>query len=198
MRGAASDQRHTLLHVTRAASPTGPNRADRPSDRPSSRPSDRSSRQPAGQPARPARPALLAVVCLLTLLEAAAALGLGLGLAADLVRGRVQSVGASTFLVVCALGIALLLSASARGLWRGRRWARSPVMTFQVLLVVLGVGWVGADPAPWTWGVLAVALVVAVALFVPAVVAATTGRGEQEPPRGDAPGTRTTGTTGRR
>jgi len=168
--------------VTRAASPTGPDRASRPAHEP---------------PTAPARPALLAVVCLLTLLEAAAAFGLGVAWAADLVRGAAQSVGATTFLVVFALGIAVLLAASARGLWRGRRWARSPVMTWQVLLIVLGVGWVGADPAPWTWGVLAVALVVAVGLFVPAVVAATTGHADQDPGTGDAPGTRP-GAAGRR
>jgi len=116
-------------------------------------------------------------VCLLTLLEAAAAVGLAVAWTVDLVRGVSVSVGATLFLVVFGLAVALVLAAAARGLWRGRRWARSPVMTWQVMLVVLSVGWIGADPAPWTWGVLVVALVVGVGLLLPPVVAATTAPG---------------------
>ncbi|UJP41817.1 hypothetical protein F1D97_14830 [Cellulomonas palmilytica] len=136
---------------------------------------------------------MLAVVCLLTLLEAAAAVGLSVAWVSDLVRGVSVRPAATVFLVVFGLTVALVLVASARGLWRGRRWARSPVMTWQIMLVVLSLGWVGADPAPWAWGVLVVALVVGVGLLLPSVVAATTAR----PGDDDAPGT-TRGTAGRR
>ncbi|WP_232514716.1 hypothetical protein [Cellulomonas sp. PSBB021] len=149
---------------------------------------------PARQPdPAPARPPLLAVLCLLTLLEAAAAVGLAVAWVVDLVSGVSVRPAATVFLVVFGLAVALVLAASARGLWRGRRWARSPVMTWQIMLVVLSLGWVGADPAPWTWAVLAVALVVGVGLLLPPVVAATTGRAGDD----DAPGT-ARGTAGRR
>lgn len=123
---------------------------------------------------RATRPPLLAVVCLLTLLEAALAAGLGIAWAADLVTGGAAAPGATAFLALFALGIACLLAACARGLWRGRRWARSPVMTWQVLLVVLAVGWLGAEVTVWAVLVLAVALAVGIGLLLPPVVAATT------------------------
>jgi hypothetical protein len=134
----------------------------------------------------PVRPPLLAVVCLLTLLEAALAAGLGIAWAVDLVTGRADAPAATAFLALFALGIACLLAACARGLWRGRRWARSPVMTWQVLLVVLAVGWLGAEVTVWAVLVLAVALAVGVGLLLPPVVAATTGTGSPtaEPPSG--------------
>ena len=52
---------------------------------------------------------------------------------------------ASLFLAAFGVGIALLLLLAARGLWRGRRWARSPVIMWQILLVVLALGWLGAE-----------------------------------------------------
>jgi hypothetical protein len=126
---------------------------------------------------RPAPPLLLAVVCLLTLLEAALAAGLGIAWAIDLVTGRAEAAGATAFLALFALGIACLLGACARGLWRGRRWARSPVMTWQVPLIVLAVGWLGAEVTVWAVLVLAVALVVGIGLVLPPVVRATAASG---------------------
>jgi len=96
------------------------------------------------------------------------------------VRGAATMPAASLFLAAFGIGIALLLLLAARGLWRGRRWARSPVITWQILLVVLSLGWLGADPSVWAVAVLVVATLVGVGLLLPSVVAVTT------PPR-DAP-----------
>ena len=93
------------------------------------------------------RPPVLLVVCCLIVLEAAAFAGLGLAVGAELVRGRATMPGATAFLAVCALGVAALLGLCARGLWRGRRWARSPVIMWQILLVVLALGWYSAEPS---------------------------------------------------
>lgn len=149
---------------------------------------------PTPASARPNRPVALAVVCLVTLLEAAAAVGLAVAWASDLVRGVSVRPAATVFLIVCGLGVALVLAASARGLWRGRRWARSPVMTWQIMLVVLSVGWLGVETSVWAWGVLVAAVAVGVGLLLPAVVAVTTA------PREDADGAPGTpsGTPGRR
>jgi hypothetical protein len=122
----------------------------------------------------------LLLVCLLVTLEAAAFLGLGIAWTADVVRGAATMPGASLFLAAFGIGIALLLLLAARGLWRGRRWARSPVITWQILLVVLAIGWLGAQPSAWAVVVLVVATLVGVGLLLPSVVAVTT------PPR-DAP-----------
>ncbi len=122
------------------------------------------------------RPVPLVVVCALVLLQAGLLVGLAGAWAADLLRGASQLPAATVFLVLFALGVAAVLVLAARGLWQGRRWARSPVMTWEVLLVVLAAGWLGSDPAPWAVAVLVSAIVVGVGLLVPAVVAATVER----------------------
>jgi len=118
------------------------------------------------------------VLCLLVVLQAGALVGMAVAWLTDLVRGASRLPGATVFLVVFALGLAAVLVLAARGLWAGRRWARSPVMTWQVLLVVMAVGWLGADPAWWIVAVLVSAVVVGVGLLMPRVVAATVGRSE--------------------
>ncbi|QTE31313.1 hypothetical protein J4E96_04175 [Pengzhenrongella sicca] len=118
----------------------------------------------------------MAVACLLVLVQAAAALGLGVAWAADLVRGRVELPGATAFLALSAVAVAAILVAGARGLWRGRRWARAPIITWQLLLVVMAIGWFSADPSAWALVLLVAVVFVVVALLLPAVVAATSGR----------------------
>jgi hypothetical protein len=119
---------------------------------------------------------VLAVLCVLVVLEAGALVGMAVVWLTELVRGESQLPGATVFLVVFAVGVAAVLVLAARGLWAGRRWARSPVMTWQVLLVVMAVGWLGADPAWWIVAVLVSALLVGVGLLLPPVVAATVDR----------------------
>jgi len=114
--------------------------------------------------------------------------GLGVAFAVEIVRGS-QVAGAMAFLVVFALAVAAVLALSARGLWRGRRWARSPVLTWQLFLVVLAVGWLQVEATGWAAGIVAVALAVGVGLLTPGVVAATTGRGDEgEPAAPRSPG----------
>src|SRR6478735_10555425 len=114
---------------------------------------------------------MLLVVCCLVVLEAAAFAGLGLAVGAELVRGRATMPGATAFLAVCGLGVAALLGLCARGLWRGRRWARSPVVMWQILLVVLALGWYSAQASVLGVVVLVVATLVGVGLLLPPVVA---------------------------
>ena len=133
------------------------------------------------------RPALLAVLCLVILVQAAVLVGLGGAWLKDLVTGASQLPGATVFLVAFALGIAALLIAAARALWNGRRWARSPVLTWQLLLIAMSVGWLRTEPTGWAIAVLASAVVVGVGLLLPPVIAATSGR----PARPDDGGFRT-------
>ena len=92
----------------------------------------------------------------------------------ELVTGRAQSVGVSLFLVAFALGVATLLVASARGLLQGRRWARSPVATWQILQVVVTVSSLQVGVTPWVVVALVLALAVLVLLMLRPVVEATT------------------------
>jgi hypothetical protein len=122
------------------------------------------------------RPRLLAVICLLVLFEATLLAGVGIAFGAELVRGT-RVPGAAAFLLVFMLGVSAVLVVSARGLWRGRRWSRSPVLTGQLLLVVLALGWLGVELTWWAFLVLVAASVVGIGLVLPSVVAATVGTG---------------------
>ncbi|WP_066582689.1 hypothetical protein [Cellulomonas timonensis] len=123
-------------------------------------------------------PRLLAPICLLVLLEAALLVGLGVAFGVEIAGGSLVA-GAMIFLIVFALGVAAVLVASARGLWRGRRWARSPVLTWQLFLIVLAAGWFNVEPTAWAAAILVIALAIGVGLMLPSVVAATTGRGDE-------------------
>ena len=131
------------------------------------------------------RPTSLAVLCVLVVLESVVVAGMGVAFTVDLVRGVTQVPAATVFLVLFCAGVTALLVAAARGLWQGRRWARSPVMTWQILLVVLAVGWLGVEASVWAAAVLAVAVAVGVLLVLPPVVAATTQTAAE--PGGSAP-----------
>ncbi len=88
---------------------------------------------------------------------------------------------ASIATAVFALSFALLLAAAARGLLRRQRWARAPVITVQLLVLLAlavpllqaGTWWAGA-------GLVVLALTAGAGLFVPAVVDHT--RGADSPP----------------
>ncbi|GIG22889.1 hypothetical protein Cch01nite_36130 [Cellulomonas chitinilytica] len=130
------------------------------------------------------RTAPLVVVCALVAVEAIAFLGLGVAFVVDLTRGNATLPAATVFLALFALAVAALLGGASRGLWRGRRWARSPVMTWQILLVVMSLGWLGVEASVWAVAVAVVAVVVAVGLLLPSVVAATTGPAGPDLPTG--------------
>ncbi|MGY4643151.1 hypothetical protein [Cellulomonas sp. URHB0016] len=116
----------------------------------------------------------LAVVCALVAAEALGFLGLGIAFVTELARGNADLPAATVFLALFVLGVAALLGGAARGLWKGRRWARSPVMTWQILLLVLSLGWLGVEASAWAVAVACVAVLVGVGLLLPPVVAATT------------------------
>lgn len=129
------------------------------------------------------RPLLLVVACGLVLLEV-----LGLVLAAvagvlTLVRGS-DAPGVAVFLVVLALGAALLLASAARGLWSGRRWGRGPVLTAQVLMVVVSATLWSAGAGGRSAAGVVLGVAVAATVLAPPVVAATSRTGTDEPDRG--------------
>ena len=118
-------------------------------------------------------PALLIVIIGVALEILALVVGAVLVLI-EMVTGGSRSLGVSLFLVIFGLGLAALLAASCRALLRGRRWARSPVATWQLLQIVVAVSWLQFTVTFWGFVVLALAVVVLVALMLPPVVAATT------------------------
>ncbi|SDQ08633.1 hypothetical protein [Quadrisphaera sp. DSM 44207] len=123
--------------------------------------------------------ALLAVVAAVAL-EALLLLGVVVLYAVELLgAGAVDAAGA-TATAALAGAAGLGLGACARGLLAGRRWARAPVLTWQLLQAAVAVPLLAG---PWWWagaGLLVLAVVAGVGLFAPSVVAATTA--PQPPP----------------
>ena len=118
-------------------------------------------------------PRALGAVLLAVLVEAVALLAAG-GLAVvELARGN-GAVGINLFLAAFAWGIAAVLVAAVRALRAGRRWARSPVITWQLFQVVVAITWLQAAVNPFAVTLLVLALAVVVGLLLPTVVAATT------------------------
>lgn len=122
--------------------------------------------------ASPPRPILLVVVVALVALEA----GLLLGLAGvSLLTGVTGDGPPGLTLATAALAaiIAGFLGLSARGLWLGRRWARGPVLTWQLLQAAVSASEL-ARAGGWVAAVLiALSAVVVAGLLSPAVTRAT-------------------------
>lgn len=133
------------------------------------------------QPPRPAAaPGAVRLLAGLVVLQALAVAVIAGALVVALVRGTSMP-GPVVFLVVLAAGIAAVLGGAGRALLQGHRWGRAPVMTVQILLVVLAVGWLGVEVAVWSVAVLALAVVVGGLLVTPTVVAWTTvGAGRED------------------
>jgi hypothetical protein len=129
------------------------------------------------EPARRARPPLLVAVIAGVALEAGLMLGVAAYYVAGVTRQAATDAGAAlgAAALIVALGAFLLVCAWA--LWRGRRWARGPVMTWQ-LLQILALATTGGLGTWWGWVVVLLAAAVAGGLLAPPVVRATTSKAE--------------------
>lgn len=90
------------------------------------------------------------------LVEVTALVGLAGWWLVELVGGHSSSVGVALFLVAFALGVAAVLLGSVRALRARHRWARGPVMTWQLLQGATAVAVLqavataaGSGPAAW-------------------------------------------------
>lgn len=98
-------------------------------------------------------------------------------LVSTVAAGATDPLAAAATAVLAALVGAFLLLC-ARALWRRRRWARGPVVAWQLLqlLTVVSTSFAGYR---WAGALLVVASLVAlVGLLTPTVVAETTGRAD--------------------
>ena len=142
----------------------------RPAPRPAGTPG------PAGPSGRPPRAVL--VLTALVLAQAVGLLAVVVVLVVGLVRGTTLP-GPVVFMAVLALGLAALLAGAGRALRAGHRWGRAPVLTVQILLVVLALGWLGTEVAAWSAAVLALAVVTGALVVAPPVVAWTAAPGDR-------------------
>lgn len=115
------------------------------------------------------------MVVVATLLEALALVGGAVVVVVGVVADGATSPAMAVALVVLALAFAALLALSARALAEGRRWARSPVATWQLLQGLGAFTAFQQTHAPLALVVVALSLAVLVLLMTPPVVRATTG-----------------------
>jgi hypothetical protein len=104
-------------------------------------------------------------------LEALLVLGGAVGSAVSSATGDAQDRVGALFLAVTALALAAGLATLAVGVRRGARWARTPVLVWQVLQVIVSLG--GGTGLPLAAGIPLAVLGVAVGYGVlrPGVVA---------------------------
>jgi len=137
-----------------------------------------SSAATPGEPWR--RPGLLLGVCVVVVLEAALLIGVAGACLVSIVRGTSEAPGTAAGIAGFGALLAAALLGCARALWRGRRWARGPVLTWQVLQGATAVSVLSGEQRPTAFALLAVALLGAVLLLLPPVIAATAGSGSSK------------------
>ena len=123
---------------------------------------------------------------MLTLVEAGALLGVAGWWTTQAAEGGITAgeggiTAAEVFLIVFAAGVALVLAAAARALARGRRGARGPILTWQVLQAITATTVLGV-PQARLWAVVAIAW--AAALFALLIISAGPA-GSPAPPERD-------------
>jgi len=115
--------------------------------------------------------ALRAVAVALLLVQALVLVGFAVAWLVSLARGSAAYPQAVVGLAVLALAAAAILALCARGALRAAAWTRAPVVTFQLLLGIMGIEWFrGGSPGVGALAVV-IAVVVVVAMLWPGVVA---------------------------
>jgi hypothetical protein len=133
---------------------------------------------PSETPSFRRRSTALRAVVAAVLLEALILVGVAVFFVVEIFIARPADAVAAAVIAALALLLGAFLALCARALWAGRRWGRSPVITWQLLMVLgvvpslMGERWYVAVP------LLAMCLVAAGGLMLPVVVKETTHSGE--------------------
>lgn len=96
------------------------------------------------------------------LVEIGALVALAVGLFVEVLGGQTAMGGVTAVMAVVFLGLTALLLVGARALQQGRRWGRGPVITWQLLLLAIGL----SQAATLTWWLVALLVAVPVAVAV--------------------------------
>jgi hypothetical protein len=121
----------------------------------------------------------LRAAAVLIAVEALAALVFGALAATGIHRNRIV-VGAGTALLM--LGYGVLLAAAARGVWRGRRWSRAPVVAAQLIQIPVAWSFAGGQTT-WLALLLAgVSIAILVCVLLPSSTAIFAGSSSKTSP----------------
>ncbi|QGH70242.1 hypothetical protein [Pseudactinotalea sp. HY158] len=105
--------------------------------------------------------------------EVVALVGAAVWMLVDRPEGGADSLPYGIAMAVTLLLFAGLVGLGVRGLWRGHRWGRGPVVTWQLLQGITVATMWGLLPAAVAATALALSVVVLVTLLTPAALAAT-------------------------
>jgi len=109
-------------------------------------------------------------------IEALALLAGALLLIVALIGGFTDDTSMAVFVLVFGGGMGLILTVMLRNLSRGKRWARGPLVTWQLFQLAVAVPLLQGS-TPWIGiALLILAAVVLVGMFTPTVLALTTDR----------------------
>jgi len=109
-------------------------------------------------------------------IEALALLAGALLLIVALIGGFTDDTSMAVFVLVFGGGMGLMLAVMLRNLSRGKRWARGPLVTWQLFQIAVAVPLLQGS-TPWIGiALLLLAAVVLVGMFTPTVLALTTDR----------------------
>jgi hypothetical protein len=122
---------------------------------------------------RAARPAGVAVIVVILLLEALAFLAVAALFVASSASEDPMALGRSVFLTVFLVLLAVWLVLVSRALWRGYRWPRSAALVIQLFLVILSVSFFSGGAVLIGAAMLVPGAVVLLALFTRPVLTYT-------------------------
>lgn len=121
----------------------------------------------------PLRNLPLLVALVLAGLEALLLVVAGVWSLVTMVQEGFTQVPLSIALALVLMLFALLLVVGMNALWKGRRWGRGPVLTWQLLQAAIALGVIGMSPAWVVYPAIGASVLVGVGLLLPASVAAT-------------------------
>lgn len=124
---------------------------------------------------------MLLIVAVVTALEAALLLAVAGFFVVELLRVPATSVAGAVVTAVLAALMGAFLLLCARHLLLGRRWARAPVITWQLLQASVAVPTTRSDVAVVGWLLLAASVVVTLGVLTPQVRRYTAGMAEDTP-----------------
>lgn len=109
-------------------------------------------------------------------IEAAALAAGAILLTIALIGGFTDDTSMAVFVMVFGGGMAAILAITLRNLFRGKRWARGPLITWQIFQLTVAVPLLQGS-TPWIGvALLILALIVTIAMFTPTVLRVTTDR----------------------
>ena len=136
---------------------------------------------------RTPRPGLVVALLIATGVEALALWGYTAIGAVSLMTGGAEHVGIAVALLVCSAGGAALMTASVKALGYAQAWSRGPLITIQLLAILVGVSLLQAGVTATGVTVIVWCVLVLVLLFSSEVTRFTGMRGP-ESRQGPTPG----------